>query len=50
MKRKNLGRKKTESLTEKDLDDLGNKLEAKCPMCWNYVSETLEKQYYSRNS
>ena len=32
-------------VTQKDLDDLGNKLEAKRPMCWNYVFEKLGKQY-----
>lgn len=39
------GKKKPKTLTHKDLDDLGNKLEAKRPMCWNYVSEKLGKQY-----
>ena len=39
------GKKKPKALTQKDLDDLRNKLEAKRPMCWNYVSEKLGKQY-----
>lgn len=39
------GKKKPKALTQKDLDDLGNKLENKRPMCWNYVSEKLGKQY-----
>ena len=39
------GKKKLKALTHKDLDNLGNKLEAKRPMCWNYVSEKLGKQY-----
>ena len=39
------GKKKPKALTQKDLDDLRNKLEAKRPMCRNYVSEKLEKQY-----
>ena len=39
------GKKKPKALTQKDLDDLRSKLEAKRPMCWNYVSEKLGKQY-----
>ena len=39
------GKKKPKALTQKDLDDLRNKLEVKRPMCWNYVSEKLGKQY-----
>ena len=38
-------KKKTTALTQKDLDDLRKKLEAKRPICWNYVSEKLGKQY-----
>ena len=43
------GKKKPKALTHKDLDDLGNKLEAKRPMCWNYVSEKLGKQYVAKH-
>ena len=33
------GKKKPKALTQKDLDDLGIKLEAKRPMCWDYFQK-----------
>ena len=48
-KQRQHGKKKPKALTHKDLDYLGNKLEAKRPMCWSYVSEKLGKQYVAKH-
>ena len=43
------GKKKPEALTRKELDDIGNKLEGKKPMCWKIVSETFAKQFVMKH-
>ena len=44
-----VGRKEMKALTRKELDDLGNKLEGKRPMCWKIVSERFAKQYVMKH-